>query len=233
MSISSRFIVSCSYSEGQEDRYRRWWNRLEQSLIDVKNSSGWKCWTDGWPPGSPPHRETHYAFKYWAVKWAKEQGHRFVLWLDAGCQTLASTEPLWERVEKDGVVLLFGGDVLGEWISDQALEWFGVSRDAAMGMKLTGGCVVGLDFESPKAQAFFDEWGRLAATRLFVSAHSKYAPEKMRSLLVSDHNEDLVVADDPRVKGHRSDEACFALMAQKLGIPGIGLGEWSSWMRTY
>jgi len=187
---------------------------------------------DSFPPGSPEHREIHYAFKYYAVRWAKEQGHRFVAWLDSACQAVASPDLLFDRIADYGHCIITGGDVLGEWISDQALAHFGYSREKAFSMLLTGGCVVGLDFDNPRSVEFFNQWGALAQTKLFVSAHSKYAPDRMRSLLVSDHDENLVVSDDPRVKGHRSDEACFALLIDRLGMRDTKLGEWAQWFTT-
>ncbi len=227
----TRCIVSCATSD--DGRYQKYARRLEESLYANGYKGAFKCWTESFPPGSPSHRDNHYAFKVWAVKWAREQGHTSIAWLDSACRAIADVAPLWERIESEGHYIITGGDVLGEWISDQALAYYGVSRDEAMTLKLTGGCVVGLDFTKPIAQTFYDEWMKLATTtKLFISAHSAYAPDKMKSLLVSDHDERLIVSEDQRVKGHRSDEACFALMMQRFGMSSVGLGTWNETFLT-
>lgn len=226
----TRCIVSCAYSD--DGRYVKYARRLEESLRAHGYKGAFKCWTESFPPESPTHRETHYAFKVYAVKWALSQGHTSIAWLDSACHAIADVEPLWTRIESEGHYIITGGDVLGEWISDQALAYFKVTRDEAMTLKLTGGCVVGLDFTKPVARAFYDQWMQLAQTKLFISAHSAYAPDKMKSLLVSDHDEKLIVSEDPRVKGHRSDEACFALQMRQHGMSDVKLGTWAQIFKT-
>lgn len=230
--MPSRCIVSCCYSEGRGQYYAEFADRMEASL---------DCWApgidriifrDGWPPGSPSHSEHHYAFKYFAVAEALRRGYRQILWLDAGSQALAPLDAAWVALDREGVLLVAGADTLGHWISDDALAHFGMTRDWAMGVRLSGGCFVGVDLDSPKGAEFFLEWGRLAThTRLFVCTTSREAELKrvMRSVPQSTTPASL----DPRVQGHRSDEACFSVMASKMGVQLMPYGEWARMLKTY
>ncbi len=210
-------------------RYQPYKDRLEQSL---KAQGETICaWTD-WPPGSPPHWEMHYGFKYHAVKHLTIIGDMEPIWLDASCHAVAPLKPIYDEIAKRGIYIVAGDESLGEWISDQALENFGVSRDEAMGIRLCGGCIVGLDMTNPVAREFLSWWGNLAESGLFVTAHSKEAPDRMRSLLVSDNNEELVLSTDPRVKGHRSDEACFSLMLRELGVEPVNVMEFNQIIKS-
>ena len=229
-------IVSCCYSEGRPGYYEKYADRLEASLDRHALGIDRIIWRNGWPPGSPSHSKVHYAFKYWAMLDAFKKGYQYAIWLDAGTELIAPIKPLTDKVEHDGHVLLSGGDPLGKWISDAALARFEVSRDKAMTMKLAGGCLVGLDLRFGHSNFFFSEWGQLAREgKLFMCHHTEQSLQDggiMRSILRSD-GDNTVISTDPRVEGHRSDEACFSLMMDKLGMTGIPLTEWQKIARTY
>lgn len=233
---NGRIIVSCCFAESRKDYYGRFADRLEQSLNEFGGGVTRHIWRESWPPGSPSHNQMHYAFKWYAVNHARRAGYRYVMWLDAGSCAVAPIEPLWQNIERDGYVLLKGADCLGRWIGDHALQHFGVDREHAMTLNLMGGCLVGLDFENPLAVRFFDWWGELAQkTNLFmctVTAQAK-VDGVLRSVQSIDSDGKNIVSTDPRVHGHRSDEACFSLMMDKLGMQGITLTEWRKVMVTY
>lgn len=231
----SRAIVSCCYSETNREYYASYWQRLETSLQQYAPNCAHICWRNEWPPGSPAHLPMPYAFKYYAVKDALQKGYTQVMWLDAGTQAIAPIQPLWDRIASHGYVLLGGCDELSKWISDYALEKFGYTRDQAKGMKLAGGCLVGIDSTSPKAMEFFDEWGKLVRDRKLLMGANRKAREcggVMRSLMLSDHDES-VISEDPTVEGHRSDESCFSLLMDKLKMEPINYTEWLAVCKTY
>ena len=212
-------------SVGAGDRFLPYLDRMETSLRE----HGWEgdliLYRNEYPPGSPTHQELHYGFKYYAVAEAKRRGYKQVLWLDAAIYAVGPVHLLFERIGVDGYLITEEGNILGHWISDQALVHFGVSRDDAMMLRLMGGCTIGLDFQWEVANKFFEGWGGLAQTRLFISAHSKAQPDRMRSLLVSDLDESLIISEDPRCHGHRSDEACLSLLARTLLMRQTRLGD--------
>lgn len=237
--MSGRIIVSCCYSESSGERkayYARFADRLAQSVAKFGGPVTLQIWRESWPPGSPAHNDHHYAFKWFAMNDAVQRGHRYIMWLDAGSVAIAPMEPLWKRVETDGYVLLRGADCLAHWIGDHALKHFGVTRDKAAELKLMGGCLVGLDMQHPTARRFFEWWGELAkTTRLFqcsVTAQAR-VDGVLRSVQATDSGGQNIISTDESVKGHRSDEACFSLMMDSLGMHGISLTEWRETMRTY
>ena len=233
--MKDRCIVSCCFSESNGAYYAKYADRLEQSLDQYCPGVDRTVWRHSWPPGSISHRVHNYAFKWFAVNEAIRQGYRYVMWLDAGCCAVAPIDPLWKHVEENGSAILLGADILGTWISDKVLEYFKVDREKSMGMRLAGGCLVGLDMENRTSRRFFDWWGELAKTTNFFAGSNNRAAKidgVMRSVQTSDAD-GSINSLDPRVKGHRSDEACFSLMMDKLGMEGFTLGDWHAIMKTY
>lgn len=221
------------------ERYLPYLGRLISSLLaQGKPADAFVKWSEKWPPGSPPHGDLHYAFKFHAVKHMFDQGCDEIMWLDAACRAVGDVTPVWEETARRGVYVVYGDTIfepLGEWISDAALDYFHVTRDEAMKIPLCGGAVVGLDMRQSKAIDFFAKWGELVKTKLFMSAHSRYSPERMRSLLFMDQPSGLdgpVISEDPRVKEHRSDEACFALMLRELDVEPVPVSTWNMSIRT-
>lgn len=227
-------IVSCCYSEGQRGYYDKYADRLEASLDKYAPGVDRFIWRDSWPTGSMSHGSHNYAFKYFAVADALKKGYRRALWLDAGCEARCSIEPLLKEFNETGYALLLGWDVLGEWVSDEALESFGVTREKSMELKLCGGCYIGIDSENELGMKFFKLWEHLAKnTQLFRGFHTEESKDTMRSILVMDGADAKPVSLDPRVKGHRSDEACFSLAAYKWGMKTVPLVEFYKFMKTY
>jgi hypothetical protein len=227
--------VSCCYSPHNFGYYRGYADRLERSLDDFGPDADRIIWRNSFPPGSPPHQVMPYAFKFYAVKDALQKGYRYVMWLDAGTQAIAPIQPLWDRINSYGYALLSGCDELAKWISDYALRHFGYSREQAKGMKLAGGCLVGLDSQNQKAMEFFQAWGELVKDRKLLMGANRKAREYggiMRSLMLSDHDES-VISDDPTVEGHRSDESCFSLLMDRMRMEPITYTEWLAVCKTY
>lgn len=215
------------------ERFQPYLARLKKS---VPPGVALHAWNTGWPPGSPAHGDMHYAFKVHAVKDLRNHGYEEVVWLDSATHFTGDTEPLWAEIVRRGVYIIASDgpnrEKLGEWISDDALAYFNTSRDAAMEMALCGGCVVGLDLRNSKARLFLENWDRVSRTGLFMANHSEHCPDRMRSLLFTDGPNKRLVSLDTRVKGHRSDEACFSLMLRELNIEPVSLGEWNKYART-
>lgn len=233
--MRNRVIVSCSYSPHNHGYYATYADRLERSLDEFGPDADRIIWRKEWPTGSPAHQENNYAFKWYAVNDAFNRGYRYVLWMDAGTQALAPIEGLWERIRILGHALLRGGDPLWKWISDYALAKFGYTRDQIVGMGLYGGCMIGLDRESPTAMEFFKQWAEIVKDkRLMMGAHriQSNAAGVMRSILLSDADMSPVSTND-LVEGHRSDEACFSLICDKLKMDPMTYTEWQKLCRTY
>lgn len=233
--MRDRCIVSCCYSPGNHGFYNTYADRLERSLDEFGVEADRIIWRNEWPPGSPPHLAMPYAFKYYAVRDAIAKGYRYVMWLDAGTQAIAPIQPLWDRIYSYGYALLKGGDPLGKWISDYALKQYGYTREQAKEMTLAGGCLVGLDNDSVVAKDFLSEWSAVVKDRQLLMGANRKPREVggvMRSLMLSDHDESII-SDDPTVEGHRSDESCFSLIMDRMGMEPLTYTEWQAICRTY
>jgi hypothetical protein len=234
--LTDRAIVSCCFAPHNPEYYAKFADRLEASLGQYAPNADKTIYRKFWPPQSPSHQELTYAFKYYAVKAALDKGYRYVMWLDAGTQVIAPIDPLWQLIERCGYGLLKGADNLGKWISDEALKYFGVDREYAMKLSLAGGCFIGIDRESPLGMKFFEKWGQIVKVHALMTGANRRLHDDghgvMRSLLVTDAT-DSVVSLDPRVEGHRSDEACFSIIAEQLGMEMMSYTDWQKVCKTY
>lgn len=173
-------------------------------------------WDQQWPPGSLPHRDCNYGFKVHAVDYARNRGFTSVLWFDASCYAIRSIEPLWERLERDGHILIDDMNKLDKWSSDRSLEQFGVSRDEAAEIPLMVGTCWGLDLRQPRSVVFLDRLLQYATPENFNGTHQSRLPQ------LREHprpgTEGARVSSDERCFGHRSDEVYMALLARELGM---------------
>lgn len=208
----------CFTSVGCRERYTPYLDRLEASLKRFAPNIPRLFFRDCWPPNSPTHMDSHYAFKAWALKSVYMAGFDIGIWLDAACEVLRDPEQIVAEILNSGYYITSGGEKLGLWINDQALDHFGYTRDGAMELSLCGGAIVGLNFKSGFGWSFLQEWLKLSEKGLFYTSHSEHAPGSMTSLQVSDGPTKAVQSKDPRFLGHRADEACFSLMLDQCGL---------------
>jgi len=234
--MNDRVIVSCCFAPHNPEYYAKFADRLEASLGQYGMGADVHIYRKFWPPGSPSHQESTYSFKWWAVKAMFDQGYRYVMWLDAGTQALAPLTPLWDRLKSMGHIILRGADNLGKWISDEALKYFGVTREEAFTKTLCGGCIVALDRDNPIAMKFFEKWGEIAKVKTLMTGANRRlgldGNNVMRSLLLADADSSIISLD-PRVEGHRSDESCFTLMIEQLGMEPLSYTDWQTVCKTY
>lgn len=198
MEAVRRAIVTIAFRE----RYLPYQDRLFQSLASNGYDEPIVFWRDQLPPGAPSHQDIWYGWKPHCLDHARRMGFNVLLWLDAGCYAIKPIEPVFQRIERDGHLFVDNGlaERVGEFTSDKMLKAFNVTRDQAMEMPLFTGRIYGLDLRLPKANEWLDRW-LACVPELF---------EKDRPW--------MFVSDDPRVRGHRSDESAAALIANDLGM---------------
>ena len=216
----------CITSVGCRARYTPYLDRLENSLKRYSLNTPRLFFRDVWPPSSPTHMDSHYAFKAYALKSVYMAGFDVGIWLDASCEVLQDPYPLFVKIIQQSYYITTGGEKLGHWINDQALTHFGYTRDQAMDLPLCGGAIVGLNFFDGFGWSFLKEWLKLVDQGLLYTSHSEFAPGSMTSLQVSDGPSREVQSKDPRFLGHRSDEACFSLMLDKRGLKPFSNSEY-------
>jgi hypothetical protein len=154
--------------------------------------------------GCELHENNPYSFKIAAFEQARKQGYTSILWLDSSVFAVAPVEPIFERLEQQGLVFQDAGHWLGEWSNDNCLSYFLLTRDKAMDLRMIGNAgFLGLDFNNYKANLFFDRWQAACSSGLFKGEWN---------------NNELTESKDDRVRGHRHDMSCSSAIVHQLGI---------------
>lgn len=178
--------------------------RLYESLEERSENATRLFWTEELPPGCPSHEDAPYAFKPYAFQRARELGFDQAVWLDASVWLHSRPlDDIWARIDEDSWYLEPDGNMVGEWISDSALDALHLSRDEAMGMPLIEGKLIGLDFRNPTARAFLTAWTELADLGAFKGRWDNLTGSE---------------SSDPRCRGHRHDIACGSPLAHRMGM---------------
>ena len=138
--------------------YPRGQARLRDSLKQHGFQSDFLCWCDQWPPGSPPHQDVPYAFKSYAFQEAVRRGYESIFWLDASCWAIRPVEPMFDEMEAQGHLFSAEGSVVGNWIKDEALAIFGLSRDDAMKIPMIGGMFMGVCLTHERSQKWLNRF---------------------------------------------------------------------------
>ena len=216
--MSARCIVSVAtgaYVPRQE--------RLMESLRSAGYRDAVIRWTNELPPGSPSHEDVPYGFKVFAIQEAFRRGHTSILWLDSPSLATAPLDGLFERIEREGHLLLAGNEFLGNWASDDCLRAFGLLRDRAMNLKLMNGTFIGVDLRNARTLDWFQQWSDAGRRGLFAGPYlSPDAPAEIRDRKPG--KSVGFVSTDSRCWGHRHDEAVGSCLAWRLGMP-IAAGE--------
>ncbi len=109
--------------------------------------------------GAPAHLDNPYAFKIFCFEKALKAGYKKILYLDCSVFAVAPVQPIFDIIERDGYIMQEAGHYLKNWINDDALKYFGISRDALEGVIMYGNAgFLGLDFNCPLAANFYAKW---------------------------------------------------------------------------
>lgn len=194
--------------------------RLEESLCRVGFQGDFLGWNDELPAGSPTHFEAPMAFKTFCFLEAKRRGYRQILWIDSVIVALRSLEPIFRMINSNGYVTFRNnyGQFIGQWSSDEVLEWHGIKREEAMLMPETPTSVIGFNMENERSREFLDRWHGMTTdgltcrgTRTPITCAEEY--------YAITWNRDQCISKDPRVKGHRHDQTAAGIIAHQLGMP--------------
>lgn len=232
----SRAIVNVATT----DYTRRGQNRLREALL-IHSPESWLALHEQLPSGSPSHQLVPYAFKVYALE-ATRRAARLdsLLWCDSCILPVRSLEPAWEKIERDGYLLMNNGFSNYEWTADSAYpelfrdhegNRFDIGNQHCMNAArqmnrkiphVVGG-FFGLSMKHEIGRAFLAELYRLASeTRAFCGPWSNWNHE---------YNEDtnaFVGAEwkgqhtypcgPPDVRGHRHDQSAMSVIAWRLGM---------------
>ena len=154
--------------------------------------------------GAPSHLENPYAFKIYAWYEAIRRGYTHILWLDSSCFAIKNTKPIFDKIDQQGYIMQEAGHLAGTWTNDNALTYFGISRDQAMKMPCYGNAgLLGLKINDPWPNHFFTTWAHSMDAGMFKGAWT---------------NEDHSQSPDERCNGHRHDMSCGSIIANDLGM---------------
>lgn len=154
--------------------------------------------------GSPSHQQSPYSFKVYAIERVKSMGYKVIFWCDSVIRLRKSIDPILPIINKVGVYLQFDGWMCGEWANDNALRYFGVTRDEAMKIESIYACIMAFDFRNPITEEVVKRWKKASEDGIFRGAWNN----KMKT-----------ESQDERCKGHRHDQTCMELVSHKMGIP--------------
>ena len=144
--------ASGRYVKGQE-RLTEWLSAHDEEYF---------IWRDQLPAGAPKHEDVPYAAKAFALRSAQAGGARTLLWADACVLPIAPLEPLWERIERDGLWFSNNGYLNDQWTCDAAYPLLGVTKEENHEIKHVVATTFGLSMAHPLGRAFLDEYFRLA-----------------------------------------------------------------------
>lgn len=106
-----------------------------------------------------PHEQNPYAFKTAAIALAIESGYKQILWLDCSVYAVGNLQPIFDIIERDGMIFQDAGHFLGSWCNDNALKYFNLTREQAMSIRMIGNAgFLGIDFNNVDAAEFFARW---------------------------------------------------------------------------
>lgn len=168
--------------------------------IRWRNESGdynyGKCDLITWeiiPHSSKSHNESPYGFKVHAFNFAAILGYTSILWIDSPAYAVADPAPIFEKMEKEGYYVMSHIDPLENYVGDDVLQRFQVTREqiAKEKLNLPSGSCYGFDLNSHKGRTLFEN----------MLMHEK---------------EGLFSSTDPR---HRHDEAVLALNMRNYKFP--------------
>ena len=209
----SRVIVSAGVGA---QHYRKLLRSTENHCA-VHCPDTWRLFYDVLPEGCEPHVQRPYKFKITALQKPIEAGYRYVVWMDATFQPIASIEPLWAHIKERGWYCARQGDAnLGAWTSSAALSVMGINRDKAMKIPLVFSGLLGLDMWSAPGRHIWGLWKEAEEQGIFFGPHVNApgsSPISEHGLKWRGH-----CAYDPRCEGHRHDESALSFILWKLGL---------------
>jgi hypothetical protein len=180
-------------------RYVKGTDRLAQSLKPYGTHI--ISWKNNLPPNSPTHNEHPYAFKAYAFKFAREAGHRLVLWCDSAVIAIKNPQRVFDAIKRDGYFFHANGWSCGQWTTDESLKIMGLTRDQVMPMPDFTGCCMGIDMSNKIALEWFDKWFYHSTSGAFIGDWK---------------NNKQQCSKDPRCLGHRHDQVIGSIIFNQL-----------------
>lgn len=154
--------------------------------------------------GAEPHEDNPYNFKIHAIKKAIDAGYEKILWLDSSCFAIKNVSTVFDKINETGFIYQDSGHFLGQWTNDSVLEYFDITRDDAMEIKMIGNAgLLGLDISKDAPMQFFNEWELAMQNGCFKGKWN---------------NNEKTESKDIRCLGSRHDMSCSSAIIHKMGL---------------
>lgn len=110
-----------------------------------------------------PHQVIPYKFKPAAIAKARSLGYDIVLWCDSPIHVIKPLDQAWEYLEENKYFFFDNiGHSCGMWSNQKCLDYFSVTREEAMNIKMIMACCMGFNFTDPAVGELHDEYFELS-----------------------------------------------------------------------
>jgi hypothetical protein len=184
-----------SFADGAGD-YRRKLKRLENSLKD-NTDADLLLFTDYKEINCEHHSVIPYKFKAYAIKKAIEMGYTQIVWCDSPVVAIKNITPVFEHIEKHGYAFFDNiGHSLGMWTNDKCLEYFGITREEAMNIKMIMASCMAFNMDFDITRKFMKEY--IGLTDLYIGSWKDHRHDQsVASCVIYDLNMKILT-------GHKS-----------------------------
>lgn len=153
--MSNRAIISFANNRGN---YYKALDRLEASLKGRFDGTfiGYRGEAS---IGAPLHTDNPYAFKVYTFRAALAAGYEKILYLDSSVYAIADVKPVFDIIEQEHYLMQEAGHYLKDWTNDDTLRFYAYKREDLGDQIMYGNAgMLGLNFNSPLASYFFQQW---------------------------------------------------------------------------
>jgi hypothetical protein len=207
-------MIIVNYSSSN-NWYTRGQERIKIEMPKYGYDGEFKFFKDTLPKGSPSHIKSPYGFKVYAIQEGLDSGHNLVWWMDSSIYPVKDISRAVNLCLEQGYLFEDSGHNIGNWTNDRTLDYFGISRDEAMGIPMYSAGFTALNFNFNICNQFFNDWKKSCELGYFKGDWSN-----------NKNSESL----DPRCLGHRHDMSCASIIAYKLGMKLAKGGDFLSYV---
>lgn len=155
--------------------------------------------------GSPSHDQNPYAFKVYAMEYARSLGYTTVLYIDSSLYPVKNCDEMFDYIESNGHLMQKAGHMFRTWSDDKCRAYFKITPEELQNVELYSAGFTGLDFTNERSAEFFAQWKQSMLDGQFKGVWQK----KHKA---SDF------ANSPEAEGHRHDMSAASIIASRLGM---------------
>lgn len=131
-----------------------------------------KFWLNEYPPGSPTHQQHPYAFKYFGMKWARDNGYTHVLWVDTSIWFLRHPIEIFKLVDHNGFFVTTNDASIVHYTNDNCWSILKQDKQNFVGKSMYSAGLTGLKLTNPKASLFLNQMLKHSLDGSFVGPWS-------------------------------------------------------------